>query len=141
MTLMSMPDPSQAPALAEAGPQAWPALSLYERRILGVLIEKAKTTPDVYPLSSNALVTGSNQKSNRDPVLSLTEEDVEEALLSCQRRLLVIKITGGRVVRWRHNLYESWHVDKVDLAAGRTLVARPANGRGAAHPGEPDGTC
>src|SRR3989440_11919984 len=102
-----------APALN--GP--WPVLDEQERRVLGVLVEKAKTTPDAYPLSVNALVTGSNQKSNRDPLMNLSDEDVEEALIRCQRKELVIKITGtGRVIRWRHYLYEQWHVNKLDLA-------------------------
>ena len=69
----------ESPA-AEA-PATWPVLTAHERRILGVLVEKAKTTPDAYPLSLNALVTGSNQKSNRDPLLNLSDVDVEEALL------------------------------------------------------------
>jgi uncharacterized protein YceH (UPF0502 family) len=105
-------------------PQAWPVLTVNERRILGVLIEKAKTTPDVYPLSVNALVTGSNQKSNRDPLLNLSDDDVEEALASAQQKGLAIKITGSRVVRWRHNLYEAWHVDKIDLAILAELLLR-----------------
>src|SRR5437660_12850048 len=94
----------------------WPVLDEQERRILGVLVEKAKTTPDAYPLSVNALVTGCNQKSNRDPVMDLTEDDVEETLEALQKKGLAIKITGGRVIRWRHNLYEAWRVDKVELA-------------------------
>jgi uncharacterized protein YceH (UPF0502 family) len=102
----------------------WPALDAEERRVLGVLVEKAKTTPDAYPLSLNALVTGSNQKSNRDPLLNLSEDDVEEALQRCQGKELVMKITGGRVVRWRHLLYEAWHVDKVDLAVLAELLLR-----------------
>ena len=69
-----------------APPIEWPSLSANERRILGVLVEKAKTTADAYPLSLNALVTGSNQKSNRDPVLDLTDVDVEEALAARQTR-------------------------------------------------------
>src|SRR5262249_21770589 len=64
------------------GTNAWPVLTLIERRVLGVLVEKAKTTPDIYPLSLNALVTGCNQKSNRDPVLHLSDLDVEDALAS-----------------------------------------------------------
>jgi uncharacterized protein YceH (UPF0502 family) len=95
-----------------------------ERRILGVLVEKAKTTPDTYPLSVNALVTGSNQKSNRDPLLNLSDQDVEEALASAQQKGLTIKITGGRVVRWRHSLYEAWKVDKVELAVLAELLLR-----------------
>src|SRR5437588_8193509 len=85
----------------------WPVLNLHERRVLGVLVEKAKTTPDIYPLSLNALVAGCNQKSNRDPVLDLSDQDVEGGLASLQKRGLAVKITGGRVERWRHTLYES----------------------------------
>jgi uncharacterized protein YceH (UPF0502 family) len=112
---------SETPVPA-AGP--WPVLDLYERRVLGVLVEKAKTTPDVYPLSVNALLSGCNQKSNRDPLLSLTDQDVEDALVRCQKKGLAIKITGGRVIRWRHSLYEAWHVDKVDLAILAELLLR-----------------
>jgi uncharacterized protein YceH (UPF0502 family) len=102
----------------------WPVLDMRERRVLGVLIEKAKTTPDAYPLSVNALVTGSNQKSNRDPLLNLTDLEVEEALVRCQKKGLAIKITGGRVVRWKHNLYDAWHVEKVELAVLGELLLR-----------------
>jgi uncharacterized protein YceH (UPF0502 family) len=105
-------------------PVTLPVLDPHERRVLGVLVEKAKTTPDAYPLSINALVTGSNQKSNRDPILELSEDDVEEALVRCQQKGLAIKITGGRVVRWRHALYEAWHVDKTELAVLAELLLR-----------------
>jgi uncharacterized protein YceH (UPF0502 family) len=112
-------EPSQPGA---AGP--WPALDALERRVLGVLVEKAKTTPDAYPMSLNALVTGCNQKSNRDPVLELDEGDVEEALLRCKNRGLVAKVIGGRVERWRHLLYESWNLDKVEIAILAELLLR-----------------
>jgi uncharacterized protein YceH (UPF0502 family) len=92
-------------------PQSWPVLGMIERRVLGVLVEKAKTTPDTYPMSLNALATGCNQKSNREPVHNLSEGEVEETLLGLTRQGLVSKITGGRVERWRHMLYESWHAD------------------------------
>ncbi len=95
-----------------------------ERRVLGVLVEKAKTTPDTYPLSLNALVTGCNQKSNREPVMELSDVDVEAALTSLQQKGLVIKITGGRVERWRHHLYEAWKVEKVELAVLGELLLR-----------------
>lgn len=100
-------------------------LSLLERRVLGVLIEKQKTTPDVYPLSLNALVTGCNQKSNRDPVMALEDFEVEEALRAGQKKGLVIKIEGsGRVEKWRHNLYESWKTDKTEMAVLAELLLR-----------------
>jgi len=105
-------------------PAAWPVLSPLERRVLGVLVEKAKSTPDIYPLSLNSLVTGCNQKSNRDPVLNLSDFEVEEALTSAQKKGLVVKITGGRVERWRHILYEAWRVEKVELAVLAELLLR-----------------
>jgi uncharacterized protein YceH (UPF0502 family) len=109
----------------------WPALSLHERRVLGVLIEKAKTTPDAYPMSINALVTGSNQKSNRDPVMQVNDEQVEETLEYLQKRQYVIRITGAsRVERWRHNLYEAWRVEKVELAILGELLLRGAQTEG-----------
>lgn len=101
-----------------------PVLSVSERRILGVLVEKAKTTPDIYPMSLNGMVTGSNQKSNRDPLLNLTDLDVEEALASAQQKGLVTRIQGGRVEKWKHNLYEVLHVNKVELAVLTELLLR-----------------
>jgi uncharacterized protein YceH (UPF0502 family) len=101
-----------------------PELGLVERRVLGVLVEKAKTTPETYPLSLNALVTGCNQKSNRSPVVDFSESDVEAALASAQKKGLAIKITGGRVDRWRHALYEAWNVDKIELAILAELLLR-----------------
>lgn len=99
-------------------------LTSLERRVLGVLVEKAKTTPDAYPLSLNALTTGCNQKSNRDPAMNVSDEQVDAALGPLQQRGLVTRITGGRVDRWRHNLYEQWSVDKVELAIIAELFLR-----------------
>src|SRR5262249_53892814 len=103
---------------------AWPALSMTQRRILGVMVEKAKTTPDVYPMSVNSLMTGSNQKSNRDPIMRLSEEDVETTLLDLAPKGYVTRIQGGRVERWRHNLYDLWSVNKVELAILAELLLR-----------------
>src|SRR3954468_8183246 len=103
---MSEPTPT-------ATKMSWPILDANERRVLGVLVEKAKTTPDTYPMSVNSLVTGCNQKSNRDPLLNLSSDEVELTLDSLQARGLATKILGGRVVRWKHNLYENWKVEKV----------------------------
>jgi uncharacterized protein YceH (UPF0502 family) len=104
---------------------SWPVLSVPERRVLGVLVEKGKTTPDAYPMSLNGLVTGCNQKSNRDPVLSLSEDDVEEALRATQQKGLTIRVSGsGRVERWKHNLYDALHVGKVELAVIGELLLR-----------------
>ena len=108
-----------------AAPEPLSTLSLVERRVLGVLAEKQKTTPDSYPMTLNALVTGCNQKSNRDPILNLSNDDVEEGLLAAQQKGLAIRLTGsGRVEKWRHNLYDSWHVDKVEMAVLTELLLR-----------------
>jgi uncharacterized protein YceH (UPF0502 family) len=109
---------------------SWPVLSVNERRVLGVLVEKAKTTPDAYPLTLNALTTGCNQKSNRDPLLELNDLDVEEALADCQKKALVFKITGSRVDRWKHNLYDAWQLNKVELAILGELLLRGAQTEG-----------
>src|SRR5436305_10037659 len=75
-------------------------------------------------MTLNALTTGCNQKSNRDPVLDLTEDVVEETLGRLQRRGVVSKLVGGRVDRWRHLLYEAWRVSKVELAVLAELLLR-----------------
>ena len=111
-----------------AGP--WPVLDHNARRVLGVLIEKAKTTPDAYPLTINALVTGCNQKSNRDPIMELDEGDVEDTLRSLKMHAIVVKVFGGRSERWRHLLYETWNVDKLELAILGELLLRGPQSEG-----------
>jgi uncharacterized protein len=115
--------------LPETG-RTWVPLSPRERRVLGVLVEKAKTTPEYYPLTIAATVTGCNQKSNRDPVMELDDADVENSMAGLQKRLYVQKIVGGRVERWRHVLYESWHVNKLELAVLAELLLRGAQTEG-----------
>jgi uncharacterized protein YceH (UPF0502 family) len=78
-----------------------------ERRVLGVLIEKQKTTPESYPMTLQAITTGCNQKSNREPVTNFDPDDVEEVLEGLRRRGIVLLIQGvGRAEKWRHNLYD-----------------------------------
>jgi uncharacterized protein YceH (UPF0502 family) len=81
-------------------------LSPLETRVLAVLAEKQLTTPDYYPLTLNALVAGCNQKSNRDPVMNASEEEVQVALDALKHQTLVIDSYGasGRVMRFAHNL-------------------------------------
>ena len=117
-------------ATTAAPTPAWPAFNPLECRILGVLVEKAKTTPDAYPLSLNALTNGCNQKTNREPVMNVNDDQVEATLEALQQRGLVTKITGSRVDRWRHNLYELWQVDKVELAILTELLLRGAQTEG-----------
>lgn len=83
---------------------AVPVLSLLETRVLGVLIEKQHTVPDSYPLSLVALTSGCNQKSSRDPVIDATETDVQAAIDSLKHALMVIETSGGRVMRYAHNV-------------------------------------
>jgi uncharacterized protein YceH (UPF0502 family) len=108
----------------------WPVFNLQQRRVLGVLVEKAKTTPDAYPLTLNALANGSNQKSNRDPLLDFNDDDVAAAMRSLLPLGLVTRITGSRVERWRHNLYDVWAVDKVELAILAELLLRGPQSEG-----------
>ncbi len=118
-----MPDPTPA---APPAPPTWEPLPPHERRVLGVLIEKQKTSKsaDAYPMTLNAITTGCNQKSNRDPVYELDGEAVEEALASLQRKGLVMKMTGSRADRWRHLLYEVWKASKVEMAVLAELLLR-----------------
>jgi uncharacterized protein len=126
------PDANQPAPPPEPAPPTWEPLSPVERRILGVLVEKQKTskTADSYPLTLNALVTGCNQKSNRDPVLNLDEVEVEEAIEPLQRRGLVTRITGGRVDRFRHELYAQWTSNGRELAVLTELLLRGPQTKG-----------
>ncbi|MSN24797.1 MAG: DUF480 domain-containing protein [Geobacter sp.] len=82
-------------------------LNSTEVRVLGSLVEKELTTPEYYPLSLNSLTNACNQKSNRDPVMALTEEEVVRALDSLRfKQLSVISADGGRVPKYRHLLAE-----------------------------------
>ena len=84
-----------------------------EARALGVLIEKATTTPEQYPLSLNALTAGCNQKSNRDPVLTMSEDQVFDAVEGLRAKGLAVRIeagAGSRVHRFRHNAGDVLHV-------------------------------
>lgn len=105
--------------------RTWVPLTPRERRVLGVLVEKAKTTPEYYPLTIAAIVTGSNQKSNRDPVTDYDADDVEEILHDLRHKGAVIMVeAGGRVVRWKHTLYDWLKVSKVELAVIAELLLR-----------------
>ena len=78
-------------------------LTPIEARVLGTLMEKARTVPDSYPLSLNSLVLGCNQKTTREPVMNLTEAEVADALSSLKERQLVRENSGSRVTRFDHN--------------------------------------
>ncbi|HCE29288.1 MAG TPA: DUF480 domain-containing protein [Comamonadaceae bacterium] len=78
-------------------------LTANEARVLATLMEKARTVPDSYPLTLNAVVTGCNQKTTRDPVMNLSDAEAQEALDALKLLTLVFETSGGRTTRWEHN--------------------------------------
>ena len=78
-------------------------LSPVEARVLGTLMEKARTVPDSYPLSLNALVTGCNQKTTREPVMNVSDGEAQHALDALRHLGLAMEQSGGRTARWEHN--------------------------------------
>jgi hypothetical protein len=111
---------SQAPPT-----RRWRPLESIERRVIGVLVEKAKTTPEAYPLSINALRTGCNQKNNRAPLMQLEEEQVDTACEQLRKSGALAQVQGtSRVDRYRHLAYEWLGVEKVELAVMAELLLR-----------------
>jgi uncharacterized protein len=101
-----------------------PLLSVAEARVLGVLVEKQRTVPDTYPLTLNALVAGCNQKSSRDPVLSLTDTEVQDALDGLKARSMAMETSGGRVMRYAHNAERALALPSQSTAILATLLLR-----------------
>src|SRR6478672_6500870 len=97
-----------------------------EVRVLGSLIEKDITTPDYYPLSLNALVNACNQKNNRDPLMTLDEESVRNALSSLQERRMAGPAGGAdsRVTKYEHRLQEVFNFDRREVAVVCVLLLR-----------------
>ena len=112
-------------------PPQWKPIAALDRRVAGVLVEKAKTTPEQYPLSLNALVNGCNQKNNRDPQMQIVPEDVEEALERLRAAGAVLEVQGsGRVPKYRHMMYEWLGVSKIELGVMAELLLRGAQTEG-----------
>ncbi len=99
-------------------------LSLLETRVLGVLIEKAHTVPDSYPLSLNSLTLGCNQKTARDPVLAASEGDVQAAVDALRLLSLVFESSGSRVSRYEHNLGRALALPSQSVALLAVLMLR-----------------
>lgn len=78
-------------------------LTAAEARVLATLMEKARTVPDSYPLTLNSLQSGCNQKSSREPVMNLSEDEIAQALDGLRERSLVFESSGGRTARYEHN--------------------------------------
>jgi uncharacterized protein len=101
-------------------------LTEIETRVLGSLIEKDITTPDYYPLSLNALVNACNQKNNRDPVMTLDEAAVRDALATLQEKRLAGPASGAdsRVAKFEHRLQEVFNFDRRETAVVCVLLLR-----------------
>lgn len=97
-----------------------------ECRVLGTLIEKALTTPAQYPLSLNSLVTGVNQKSNRDPVVEIGEEEALRAIDGLRSKGFVrdVSFTGARVEKFRHIAGEALEIRAPEQAILAELLLR-----------------
>lgn len=115
---------SQSETVTETAP-SWVPLSPRERRVVGVLAEKMKMTPEYYPMTIAAVVTGCNQKSNRDPITNYDQDDVEDTLQSLRKKGATVLVeAGGRVQRWKHTLYDWLKVNKAELAVLIELLLR-----------------
>jgi uncharacterized protein len=101
-------------------------LTAAERRVLGCLIEKERTTPQGYPLTLNSLRSACNQTTNRDPVTAYREAEVDDALSSLRSRELIriVYSMSNRAAKYRHVLAETWRLDDAELAVLAILLLR-----------------
>jgi uncharacterized protein len=101
-------------------------LTSVEARVLGALVEKEITTPEYYPLSLNALVNACNQRSNREPVMNLSEEEVRQALNALQDMNLAghARSADGRVPKYEHWLGEAYNFSRAEAALLCVLLLR-----------------
>jgi uncharacterized protein YceH (UPF0502 family) len=101
-------------------------LGASEIRVLGSLMEKARTTPEVYPLTLNSLVHACNQKTSREPVTDYDDEDVMEALDTLRDKQLVMRVdmAGSRTAKFRENATGKWLLEREEYALLATLLLR-----------------
>ena len=103
-------------------------LSAIEARIIGVLLEKEVTTPDAYPMTLNAMTNACNQKSSRDPVMSLSESEVQSALDCLKEKHLVMPLTGQRALKYKHRFcnteFSDFQISKQETAIFCLLLLR-----------------
>ncbi len=111
--------------MTEHNAPKWQQLNSRQRRVLGVLVEKAKTTPDAYPMTINGITTGCNQKTNREPLTNYSTDDIEQILEELKGLGAVVEIQGsGRVNKFKHLAYDWLGVDKIELAVMAELLLR-----------------
>jgi hypothetical protein len=101
-------------------------LTTAEARVLGALMEKEATTPEYYPLSLNALINASNQRSNREPVMNLDEDDLRQALRGLENKGLAgrARSADGRVMKYEHWLGEVFNFSRAEQALLCVLLLR-----------------
>ena len=99
-------------------------LTLIEARVRGTLMEKARTVPDSYPLSLNALVLGCNQKSSREPLMDLSDDEVRQAVGSLKAQSLVFEGSSSRVPRFEHNFQRGAGVTEPQAVVMGLLMLR-----------------
>jgi uncharacterized protein len=107
-----------------------PALSLLETRVLGVLVEKRHTVPDSYPLTLNALVSGCNQKTAREPVIEASDAEVQAAIDHLKSLSLLMESSGGRVMRYSHNVGKVLGIPPQSVALLAVMFLRGAQTAG-----------
>src|SRR3954469_5936404 len=103
-----------------------------ETRIFGCLLEKERLVPESYPLSGNYLATACNQSTNREPVMTLEEREIEEGLTSLREKRLATMIhsSGSRVPKYRHNLPDHYDLAPREVALLCVLMLRGPQTRG-----------
>ncbi len=103
-----------------------PQLSFEEQRVLGVLIEKSRATPEYYPMTVNAIITASNQKTSRNPIVNYDETTVTETINTLKKKGLVSTVTGGgsRSVKYKHNLAIQFPLVPAELSVICLLLLR-----------------
>lgn len=95
-----------------------------EIRVLGSLLEKEQTTPEACPLTVNAVLAACNQKTNRDPVMELTETAVIDALERLRQDVLVWRTESARSERWQQSVVRRWGLDRAGKALMTLLLLR-----------------
>lgn len=101
-----------------------PNLTAVEARVLGCLIEKKELTPDVYPMTSNALVAAANQKTSREPVMALEMVDITRTLASLQAKGLAKQQFASRVERYEHQMAQKFSLTRNQSAVIGMLLLR-----------------